>query len=141
MATTQPARPVSPSVPPDGDTDDVWSWVAEELGLGWDLLLGLVLPLLLVATVGLAITVWLWRRSGRAPSSSTGADIFPGHVVTLRSADGTRGQAYVEGGWWSVRSTGSELTAGEDVRVRSVDRLELLVEPLDAEEDQPEEES
>jgi len=133
MATNQPAGPDPPPVPPDWGLDDLWSWLAEELGIGWGLLLGLVLPLLVVAAIGLALTVLLWRRSGRSPSSSTGMDVFTGHVVTLRSAEGTHGQAYVEGSWWSVRSTGAELTAGEEVRVRAVERLELLVEPLKAE--------
>lgn len=141
MVTTQPADPDPPPALPDGDLEDVWAWVAEELGIGWDLLLGLVVPLLLVAAVGLALTVWLWRRYGRDPSSSTGTDLFAGHVVTLRSAEGTHGQVFVEGSWWSVRSTGAPLAAGEDVRIREVDRLELLVEPLEPDQSQPEEES
>lgn len=140
MAPIQPAETDPPSLP-DGDLDDVWSWIADELGIGWDLLLGLIIPIAVVATVGLALTIWLWRRFARSPSHSTGADIFAGHTATLRSADGTRGQVFVEGSWWSVRSTGAELAEGEEVRIRSVDRLELLVEPLGAEEGQPEEES
>ena len=136
MSAMQPAG--LRSGPPE-DLDDVWSWVAEELGIGWDLLIGLVVPLLVVVVVGLALTVWLWRRFGRSPSSSTGADVFAGQVVTVRSAEGAHGQVFVEGGWWSVRSTGRGLTEGEDVRIRSVDRLELLVEPVG--EGQPEEET
>lgn len=139
MATAHPVDTDPPSIP-DGDLDDLWSWIADELGIGWDLLLGLIIPILVVAAVGLALTIWLWRRFARSPSDSTGADIFAGHTATLRSADGTRGQVFVEGSWWSVRSTGAELTEGDEVRIRSVDRLELLVEPLSA-EDQPEEES
>lgn len=138
MVTAHPVGTEPPSIP-DGDLDDVWSWIAEELGIGWDLLLGLIIPILVVAVVGLGLTVWLWRRFARSPSEQTGADIFAGHTATLRSADGTRGQVFVEGGWWSVRSTGAELTEGEEVRIRSVDRLELLVEPVDA-EGPPEEE-
>lgn len=116
MPRTQPAAPDPPSIP-DGDLDDLWSWLLDQLGIGWGLLWGLLLPLALVLAVGLALTIWLWRRSGRGPSTSTGADIFPGHVITLRSADGTHGQAFVEGSWWTVRST-TPLTAGQDVRSR-----------------------
>lgn len=129
MARTQPGH--LPSLAPDPDLDDVTSWVADELGIGWGLLWGLVVPLLVVAAVGLALTVLLWRRYGRSPSSSTGVDLFPGQVVTLRTAEGAHGQVFVEGSWWSVRSE-VPLRAGEDVRITAVERLELLVEPLES---------
>lgn len=127
MATTQPDH--LPSLAPDAD--DLLSWLAEELGIGWGLLWGLVVPLLVVAVIGLVLTVLLWRRYARSPSRSTGADLFPGQVVTVRSADGTHGQVFVEGSWWSVRSE-VELRTGQEVRVTAVDRLELLVEPLES---------
>ena len=53
--------------------------------------------------------------------------------MTLGTADGTKGQAFVEGSWWSVRSTGPPLTVDEDFLVTAVDGLVLVVEPLDAE--------
>lgn len=129
MARTQPGH--LPSLAPDPDLDDVTSWVADELGIGWGLLWGLVLPLFVVAAIGLVLTVLLWRRYGRSPSSSTGVDLFPGQVVTLRTAEGAHGQVFVEGSWWSVRSE-VPLRAGEDVRITAVERLELLVEPLES---------
>ncbi|WP_277454814.1 NfeD family protein [Janibacter sp. DB-40] len=129
MATTQPSHLPSPA--PDPDPGDVVSWVADELGIGWGLLWGLVVPLFVVVAVGLVLTVLLWRRYGRSPSSSTGVDLFPGQVVTLRTAEGAHGQVFVEGSWWSVRSE-VPLRAGEDVRITAVDRLELLVEPLES---------
>lgn len=129
MARTQPGH--LPSLAPDPDLGDVLSRVADELGIGWGLLWGLVVPLLVVAAVGLALTVLLWRRYGRSPSSSTGVDLFPGQVVTLRTAEGAHGQVFVEGSWWSVRSE-VPLRAGEDVRITAVERLELLVEPLES---------
>ncbi|MGO1167231.1 MAG: NfeD family protein [Janibacter sp.] len=132
MATTQPADLDPPSVPPDGELGDVLSWLVDQLGIGWGLLVGLVLPTLVVAAVGVALTVWLWRRTRESPSHTTGSDLFTGHVVTIRTAEGTHGQTFVEGSWWSVRSTGVPLAAGEDVRVREVDGLVLLVEPLEA---------
>ena len=129
MARTQPGH--LPSLAPDPDLGDVLSRVADELGIGWGLLWGLVVPLFVVAAVGLVLTVLLWRRYGRSPSSSTGVDLFPGQVVTLRTAEGAHGQVFVEGSWWSVRSE-VPLRAGEDVRITAVDRLELLVEPLES---------
>lgn len=129
MARTQPGH--LPSLAPDPDLGDVLSRVADELGIGWGLLWGLVVPLLVVAAIGLVLTVLLWRRYGRSPSSSTGVDLFPGQVVTLRTAEGAHGQVFVEGSWWSVRSE-VPLRAGEDVRITAVERLELLVEPLES---------
>lgn len=129
MAPTQPSH--LPSLAPDPDPGDVVSWVADELGIGWGLLWGLVVPLLVVAAIGLVLTVLLWRRYGRSPSSSTGVDLFPGQVVTLRTAEGAHGQVFVEGSWWTVRSD-VPLRAGEDVRITAVERLELLVEPLES---------
>ncbi|WP_338751062.1 NfeD family protein [Janibacter alittae] len=127
MATAQPLHP--PSLEPDAG--DVLSWLADVLGIGWGLLWGLVVPLLVVVAVGLVLTALLWRRYGRSPSISTGADLFPGQIVDLRSAEGTHGQVFVEGSWWSVRSE-VPLRAGQDVRITAVERLELLVEPLES---------
>ncbi|NYF97328.1 NfeD family protein [Janibacter cremeus] len=133
MATTQPLHP--PSLEPDAG--DVLSWLADELGIGWGLLWGLVVPLLVLAAVGLVLTALLWRRYSRSPSSSTGADVFPGQVVALRSAEGSHGQVFVEGSWWSVRSD-VPLRPGQDVRITAVERLELLVEPLESSRDKEE---
>ena len=121
----------------DSDLGDVVSWLADELGIGWGLLVGLILPLLVVLAIGLVLTVLLWRRYARSPSSTTGADVFPGQVVPLRSADGTHGQVFIEGSWWTVRSE-HPLHPGQTVRITAVDRLELLVEPV---EPHPKEES
>lgn len=114
------------------DLSDVLSWIAEQMGLGWGPLLRLVVPTLLVVVVGVALTVWLWRRTGRGPSTSTGAELFQGRVVTVTTAQGKRGQAFVEGSWWSIRSADTTLRIGQDVRVRSVDGLVLVVEEMDS---------
>ena len=130
MTTTQvhPAGPLS--VVPDGILGDVVSWIADQLGIGWGLLWGLIVPLGVVLLLGLAATVWLWRRYGRSPSHSTGTDVFPGQVATVRSAEGTHGQVFIEGSWWTIRSP-TPLTTGQDVRVTAVDRLEQVVEPVE----------
>lgn len=114
------------------DTGDVLSWIADQLGLGWGFLPGLVLPTLLVLAAGAAMTVVLWRRTRGTPSTTTGAELFAGRVVTVRTADGDHGQAFVEGSWWSIRSGGEPLRVGQDVRISQVEGLVLLVEDLDA---------
>ncbi|WP_026819672.1 NfeD family protein [Arthrobacter castelli] len=108
------------------------SSLVEALGLGWDLFLDLILPTLIVAVGGAFLSVWLWRRSRRT-SSSIGTDHFTGQIVTVKSAEGTHGQAFVEGSWWSLHSNGRPLRNEERVRVRAVDGLFLIVEPLTAE--------
>ena len=132
MATSQHALAALASAVPEVDPGDVVSRIAEELGLGWGLALGLVVPTLVVAGIGAALTLWLWRRTSRTPSTTTGADLFEGRVVTVTTAEGTRGQAFVEGSWWSIRSSSASLRVGQEVRVRAVDGLVLLVEDLDA---------
>lgn len=119
---------------------DVLSWLAEQLGVGWGPLLRLVVPTLIVMGIGAALTVWLWRRTSRGPSTSTGAELFEGRVVTVTTAEGTRGQAFVEGSWWSIRSADASLRIGQDVRVRAVDGLVLVVEDLGAHATNDEEE-
>jgi membrane protein implicated in regulation of membrane protease activity len=71
----------------------------------------------------------LWR-AWRAPSR-TGADGLIGRkVVVVRSADGLTGRVRLDGAFWGVRSAGAPLTVGQPVRVRAVDGLELVVEPV-----------
>jgi membrane protein implicated in regulation of membrane protease activity len=48
---------------------------------------------------------------------------------------GGRGQAFIEGAWWNVRSQGTELVDGEEVRIVAVDGLDLLGEPAAAQTD------
>ena len=130
MTTIQVNPTNPPSAVPDGILDEVLSWIADQLGIGWHLLWGLIVPLGVVLILCLAGTVWLWRRYSRSPSHSTGTDLFPGGVATVRSAEGTTGQVFIEGSWWTVRSA-TPLTTGQDVRITAVDRLELVVEPLE----------
>jgi membrane protein implicated in regulation of membrane protease activity len=40
-----------------------------------------------------------------------------------------KGQVFLEGAWWSVRST-EPLAEGQQVRVVDMDGLELVVEPV-----------
>lgn len=79
-------------------------------------------------------------RARKMPSTSTGADVFTGQTVTVRDASGTTGSGFVEGAWWSLRSTGPPLQVGEIARIVSVDELVLVVDPLSLEKS-PEHES
>jgi membrane protein implicated in regulation of membrane protease activity len=122
---------------PDSDALDeirsALSSLIESLGgLGRELFLGLLVPILVVVLVGLCVAVWLWRRTRRT-SSTTGTDHFTGQTVTVESAAGSHGLAFVEGSWWSLHSTGRPLKAGDQVRIRAVEGLFLVVEPLTAE--------
>lgn len=120
-----------------GPDSDVLDWIRsalspiiESLDLGWGLFLELLVPILVVLLVGLCVAVWLWRRTRRT-SSTTGTDHFTGQTVTVESATGTHGLAFVEGSWWSLHSTGRPLQAGDQVRIRAVKGLFLVVEPGD----------
>ena len=73
-------------------------------------------------------------RTRRLPSVSTGTDVFTGQSVTVRDADGTTGSAFTEGAWWTLRSVGPPLQAGDTARVVAVEDLVLLVDPRSATE-------
>ncbi|GAB3248499.1 NfeD family protein [Arthrobacter pigmenti] len=126
IAATGPDRDVLSEI------HSVLSPIIESLGLGWDLFLELLVPILVVVLVGLVLAVWLWRRTRRT-SSPSGTDHFIGQTVTVESTAGTHGLAFVEGSWWSLHSTGRPLQAGDQVRIRAVEGLFLVVEPLTAE--------
>lgn len=132
--TASGAHPGATAVtgPEPGVLDEIrsaFSSLVESLGLGWDLFLELLVPILVIAFAGLVLTVWLWRRTRRA-SSPSGTEHFTGQTVTVKSAEGTHGLAFVEGSWWSLHSTGGPLRAGDQVRILSVEGLFLVVEPL-----------
>lgn len=86
-------------------------------------------PLAVVMFVLVVIAGRVAVRSRRAPSTSTGIDVFTGRTVPVREALGTSGRSYTQGAWWTVRSTGPPLKAGSNVRVVGVDGLVLLVDP------------
>ena len=71
----------------------------------------------------------LAARSARA-APTTGTHSLLGRTVTVRRGGGRRGQAFVEGAWWNIRSPEAALEVGADVRVVDVDGLDLVVAPL-----------
>ncbi|MDQ4069192.1 MAG: nodulation protein NfeD [Actinomycetota bacterium] len=96
---------------------------------GLDVSLAVVAPVAAVVGVAVILAGRLVVRSRRSISTTTGPGLLCGRVVTVRRSHGSRGQAFVEGAWWNVRSTGPELVEGDEVLVVDVDGLDLIVEP------------
>jgi membrane-bound serine protease (ClpP class) len=88
------------------------------------------LPTAVVAAVAALLAGRLVMRTRRMPSTSTGADVFPGRLVTVAEADGPTGRTFTEGAWWSLRSVGPPLRPGAQARVVALDGLVLVVDPL-----------
>jgi len=87
-----------------------------------------LLTVLVVLPVVVMVVGQVWR-AWRAPTR-TGAEGLIGRKVVVRSADGLTGRVRLDGAFWGVRSAGAPLAVGQSVRVRAVDGLELVVEPL-----------
>ncbi|HSE08021.1 MAG TPA: NfeD family protein [Nocardioidaceae bacterium] len=106
-------------------------------GVAVDLSAALPLAIVMFGLVVLAGRVAL--RTRRAPSTSTGTDVFTGQTVPVREASGTSGRSFTQGAWWTLRSTGGPLHAGGQVRVVGVDGLVLLVDPEAPDDGEPRE--
>ena len=95
---------------------------------GLSLSLAAVLPT--VAVVGLAVVLAgrlaLRARSAPAP---TGPWALVGRELVVARAGDRSGQAMVEGAWWNLRSE-TPVEVGDRVRVRDVEGLDLIVEPV-----------
>lgn len=96
---------------------------------GLQVSLAVVTPVAVVVGAATVVAGRLVVRSRGVPSATTGTDRFIGRSVTVDRADGSRGQSWLEGAWWNVRSTGAPLVEGSDARIVAVDGLDLLVEP------------
>ncbi|HVF75687.1 MAG TPA: NfeD family protein [Acidimicrobiales bacterium] len=90
---------------------------------GLELSAAVFVPVAAVVGGGVVVAGRFARRSITAPSTMTGAERFLGQQVTV----GPRGQAFVDGAWWQLRST-TELHEGATARVVDVDGLVLVVE-------------
>jgi membrane-bound ClpP family serine protease len=100
-------------------------------GSGHRFAVDLVVGLTGLVTVALPVVagarqVW---RAWRSPPI-TGADGLVDRLVRVRTADGLRGRVVLDGAFWAVRSAGAPLAVGGLVRVRAVEGLELVVEPV-----------
>ena len=89
--------------------------------------MAVIAPVAVVVGGAVVFAGRLALRSRRAPSTTTGREQYIGKVVTVRRAEGRRGQAFAEGAWWTVRSTTGPLEVGHPVRVVDVDGLDLVV--------------
>lgn len=96
---------------------------------GFDVSLAVIGPVAVVVGGAVILAGRLVVRSRRSISTTTGPGLFRGRVVTIRRSDGSRGQAFLEGAWWNVRSPAGELVEGDEVLVVDVDGLDLIVEP------------
>jgi membrane-bound serine protease (ClpP class) len=95
---------------------------------GLSLSLAAVLPTVTVVGVTVVVAGRLAVRA-RAGPASTGTGTMIGRELEVARTSGHVGQAMVEGAWWTLRSH-QPLKAGDQVRVRDVDGLELLVDPV-----------
>ncbi|HZW45551.1 MAG TPA: NfeD family protein [Dermatophilaceae bacterium] len=91
--------------------------------------LSAALPLAIVMFLAAVLAGRLAFRTRSVPSTTTGADLLAGQLVLVREADGTTGSGFTEGSWWSLRSVGPPLHAGDSTRVVGMDGLVLLVDP------------
>lgn len=94
-----------------------------------------VLPTAVLAAVGAVVAGRLVLRT-RGAAAVGGPEPLAGETVTVQSVapDGCTGQAFTAGAWWTTRTTGPRLEPGSAARVRERDGLDLVVEPLEAEE-------
>ena len=91
--------------------------------------LAVMLPVTIVVGAGVVLAGRLVVRSRKAHSTITGEGQYLGRLLTTTRANGSRGQALVDGAWWNIRTDGKELREGEQVGVTRHEGLELLVEP------------
>lgn len=82
-----------------------------------------------VAAVKFGAVVLLGRIAWRArhAPTRTGREMVTGRIAEVAKADGTTGQVFLDGTWWTVRSAGP-LRVGQSVRVREMEGLTLVVE-------------
>lgn len=99
---------------------------------GLEVSLLVMLPTALLVGGGTVFAGRLALRAGQAPATTTGAGALADRVITVRRSEGSTGQAHVDGAWWNLRTVGPPLEPGSQVRVRSVEGLDLVVEPTTA---------
>lgn len=91
--------------------DEPWSWVAVTLGAGWE--------------IGETVLLVRWSQRRRA---AVGAEALVGRRAVVASDCMPEGQVRVAGELWRARCAGGA-TVGDEVVVREVDGLTLIVEP------------
>ncbi|MGH9211632.1 MAG: NfeD family protein [Acidimicrobiales bacterium] len=105
---------------------------------GLELSMAVVLPIAVVIGAAVVVAGRLVVRSRRAPVSASGHGVLIGQVAIVRRRDGAPAQAFVEGAWWTVRTTApSPPRGGSTVRVVGLEGLDLIVEPDEPDEPVP----
>lgn len=108
---------------------------------GVEVSLAVVAPVAAVVGGAVVVAGRLVLRARRSPSRLTGTGLLVGRNATVSRVGPTGGQAFVEGAWWNLRSTGAPLAEGARVRVVAMDGLDLVVEPVATPEDHEQGES
>ncbi|MEX0863912.1 MAG: nodulation protein NfeD [Acidimicrobiia bacterium] len=72
----------------------------------------------------------------RLQPSTTGTGTLIGKAGMVVNVEGANGSVFLDGAWWSVRSSTGELEPGEQARVVGIEGLELIVEPIGVDHDQ-----
>jgi membrane-bound serine protease (ClpP class) len=98
-------------------------------GPGGGVPVAVVAPTAVVLGVAVVAAGRIGLRTRHLPSTLTGTGRFVGRDLTVASTDGATGRAFVEGAWWSLRSTGPVLATGAPARVVAVEGLVLIVDP------------
>jgi membrane-bound serine protease (ClpP class) len=68
----------------------------------------------------------------RLHPATTGTRTLIGKAGTVVIAEGGSGSVFLDGAWWSVRSSAGDLEPGGQARVVGIEGLELIVEPIGA---------
>ncbi len=76
-------------------------------------------------------TTWAGKAAvkARLHPATTGAVTLIGRPVTVTFEKKGRRSAFVDGAWWTVRSSGRELVEGETAHIVDISGLILIVEP------------
>lgn len=95
-------------------------------------------PVLWPTAVVLGVATAIAGRAAlkaRLRPSTTGTATLIGKAGTVVNVEGVNGSVFLDGAWWSVRSSVGELEPGEQARVVGIEGLELIVEPFGADHD------
>lgn len=97
---------------------------------GLEVSMAVVIPVAVVVGAAVVFAGRLVLQARNSPSTITGVGVFLDRTVAVRRVSATRGQAFLEGAWWTVRPADGEVREGP-ARVVAIDGLDLVVEAAD----------
>ena len=97
---------------------------------GLETSLAVVLPVGIVVGGAVLLAGRIAWRTRSAPATFGDMHHLVGREVVVRLTAGERGQAFVDGSWWSIRPREGAHPEGERVRVADVDGIVLITEPI-----------